>query len=44
MEGVTEVFGGMKRCIVEQIQRQPESVTDRIVLSFSVSNAGVVQS
>jgi len=43
MEGVAEVFGGMKRCIVEQIQRQPESVTDRIVLSFSVSNAGVVQ-
>ncbi|MFO0724637.1 MAG: AgmX/PglI C-terminal domain-containing protein [Myxococcota bacterium] len=43
MEGVSEVFGGMKRCIVEQIQRDPESVTDKIVLSFAVNNQGVVQ-
>lgn len=43
MEGVTEVFGGLKRCIVEQIQRDPESVTDRIVLSFSVDNSGTVK-
>jgi hypothetical protein len=43
MDGVTEVFGGLKRCIVEQIQRDPETVSEKITLSFSVNNDGVVQ-
>lgn len=43
MEGVAGIFGGLKRCIVEQIQRDPESVSDRIVLQFSVNNSGDVQ-
>lgn len=41
--GVNEVFGGLKRCIVEQIQRDPESVGERIELSFVVNNAGQVR-
>lgn len=43
MEGVAQIFGGLKRCIVEQIQRDPESVSDRISLSFSVNNDGIIQ-
>jgi len=41
--GVNEVFGGLKQCIIEQITRDPDSVTDVIRLSFAVNNAGVVQ-
>lgn len=40
--GVNEVFGGLKRCIVEQIQRDPDTVGDRVELSFVVNNAGQV--
>jgi hypothetical protein len=43
MSGVNEVFGGLKRCIVEQIQRDPDTIGERIELSFAVNNAGVVQ-
>lgn len=43
MQGVASVFGGIKRCIVAQIQRDPESVTEEIVLRFSVNNAGKAQ-
>lgn len=40
--GVNEVFSGLKRCIVEQIQRDPDTVGDRVELSFVVNNAGSV--
>ncbi len=40
--GVNEVFGGLKRCIVEQIQRDPDTVGERVELSFVVNNAGAV--
>lgn len=40
MQGVATVFGGIKRCIVKQIQRDPESVPERVKLSFSVGNNG----
>lgn len=40
--GVNEVFGGLKRCIVEQIQRDPDTVGEKVELSFVVNNAGAV--
>ncbi|MCK6552056.1 AgmX/PglI C-terminal domain-containing protein [Myxococcota bacterium] len=43
MAGIARVFPGFKRCIVEQIQRDPESVPEQIVLSFSIDNEGVVR-
>lgn len=43
MAGVARAFSGFKRCIVQQMQRDPESVSDQIVLRFSVNNAGRAQ-
>jgi hypothetical protein len=40
MAGVASVFGGFKRCIVEQMQREPESVPEQIVLTFFIQNDG----
>lgn len=40
MGGVAKVFGGFKRCIVEQMQRDPESVPEQIVLTFVIGNDG----
>lgn len=40
MQGVATVFGRFKRCIVQQIQRDPESVPERVMLEFSVGNNG----
>ncbi|MCB9653870.1 MAG: hypothetical protein H6729_07040 [Deltaproteobacteria bacterium] len=41
MSGVARAFGGFKRCIVAQIQRDPESVPSELVLIFSIGNDGV---
>ncbi len=43
MAGVAKAFSGFKRCIVGQMQRDPESVGEQIVLRFSVNNAGRAQ-
>jgi hypothetical protein len=43
MGGVAKVFPSFKRCIVEQIQRDADSVPETIVLSFSINNDGVPQ-
>lgn len=43
MQGIGRAFGGFKRCIVEQIQRDPESVPEQIVLTFTVNNEGRIQ-
>jgi hypothetical protein len=44
MAGVGTVFGGFKRCIVKQIQRDPDSVPRKIVLRFTINNSGSVKS
>ena len=38
--GLRQAFGGFKRCIVEQIQRDKSSVGPQIVLTFSIGNEG----
>ena len=43
MSGVASVFGGLKTCIARQMQRDRDSVPEEIVLSFSISNAGMVK-
>lgn len=43
MEGVASVFGGFKTCIVQQIQRDRDSVPERIVLMFTIENSGTVR-
>jgi hypothetical protein len=43
MGGVAKVFPGFKRCIVEQIQRDADSVPEQLVLSFAINNEGVPQ-
>lgn len=43
MSGIATAFPGFKRCIVEQIQRDSDSVPEQIVLSFSINNDGVAQ-
>jgi hypothetical protein len=43
MMGIGRAFGGFKRCIVEQIQRDPDSVPEQIVLTFTVNNEGRIQ-
>lgn len=40
MTGIGRSFGGIKRCIVEQIQRDPGWEPEQIVLTFSVNNDG----
>jgi hypothetical protein len=40
MEGVGRAFGGFKRCIVAQIQREPESVPEELVVTFAIGNDG----
>ncbi len=40
LRGVHGVFGALKRCIVAQIQRAPESVGAQIMLTFSIGNDG----
>lgn len=40
MGGVAKVFGGFKRCIVEQMQREPDTVPEQIVLTFVIGNDG----
>jgi hypothetical protein len=43
MIGIGRAFGGFKRCIVEQMQRDRESVSDQIVLMFTIGNSGQIQ-
>jgi hypothetical protein len=43
MAGIAKAFGGFKRCIVEQIQRDADSVPEQINLSFTINNDGAVQ-
>src|SRR6185295_19646086 len=40
MTGIGRSFGGIKRCIVEQMQRDPGWEPEQIVLTFSVNNEG----
>ncbi|MBI4815956.1 MAG: hypothetical protein HY791_06855 [Deltaproteobacteria bacterium] len=44
MDGVAERFKGIKRCIVEQIQKEADSVPGRIVMSFVIDNDGKTNS
>ena len=39
-QGVAKILPGFKRCIVAQMQRNPDSVGSQIVVSFSVDNRG----
>jgi|GEM_PF-2466717 len=43
MQGVGRAFKGFKRCIVQQMQRDKETVPEQIVLTFSVNNKGRAQ-
>ncbi len=43
MKGVGRSFGGLKRCIVKQLQRDKDTVPEQIVLTFSVNNEGRAQ-
>jgi hypothetical protein len=43
MVGIGQAFGGFKRCIVQQIQSDPDSVPETLALSFSINNDGNVQ-
>jgi hypothetical protein len=43
MSGIARVFTGFKRCIVEQIQRDADSVPEQLLLSFAINNDGVIQ-
>ena len=43
MAGVAEVFTGFKRCIVEQMQREPDTVPETIILTFAINNEGKAQ-
>jgi hypothetical protein len=43
MDGVAKVFGGFKKCIVEQMQRDKDSIPETIVLSFQINNQGKAQ-
>lgn len=43
MLGVSSAFPGIKKCIVEQMQRERESVPERVMLSFNIGNDGVVR-
>jgi hypothetical protein len=43
MDGVTESFAGIKRCILDQTERDPDSVHDRLVMTFTVNNQGMVE-
>ena len=40
MAGVAKAFAGFKRCIVEQIQRDSESIPEELVLTFVIDNDG----
>ena len=40
MRGVRQVFGEFKHCIVQQIQRAPDSVRSPVVLTFTIANNG----
>lgn len=40
MAGVAKAFGGFKRCIVEQMQRDSESIPEELVLTFVIDNDG----
>jgi hypothetical protein len=41
--GIQSVFDGIKRCLVEQMHRDRDSVPERLVLSFNINNQGSVQ-
>lgn len=43
MVGVSSAFSGIKKCIVQQMQRERESVPERVMLSFNIGNDGVVR-
>lgn len=43
MAGVGRAFTGIKRCIVQQMQRDRESVAEQVVLTFSIDNEGRAQ-
>ncbi len=43
MAGVADVFPGFKRCIVEQMQREPDTVPEQIILTFAIGNEGKAQ-
>jgi hypothetical protein len=43
MSGIASAFPHFKRCIVEQIQRDADSVPEQIVLAFTINNEGEVR-
>lgn len=43
MVGVSTAFPGIKKCIVQQLQRDRDIVPERIMLSFNIGNDGVVR-
>lgn len=43
MVGVSSAFSGIKKCIVQQMQRDRESIPERVVLSFNIGNDGMVR-
>jgi hypothetical protein len=43
MQGMAQAFSGFKHCIVQQMQRDKDSVPEQIVLTFSVDNQGKAQ-
>lgn len=43
MQGVGKAFDGFKRCIVQQLQRDKDTVPEQLVLTFSVNNEGRAQ-
>ena len=43
MQGMAQAFPGFKHCIVQQMQRDRDSVPEQLVLTFSVNNQGKAQ-
>ncbi len=43
MVGVSTAFPGVKKCIVQQLQRDRDIVPERVMLSFNIGNDGVVR-
>lgn len=43
MEGVARAFGGIKRCIVDQLRLEADSIPDQLVLTFVIDNDGTAR-
>jgi hypothetical protein len=41
--GIQNAFTGLKACLAQQMRQDRDSVPERLVLSFNINNAGVVQ-